>query len=436
MYRSVLLGIGVIETLVAGVLITVGCCLPRREVVDDSFQRVGHATESGEKQVQLMRLQVDEVRRTGFPQLTRQLRSQTDAVAANVQSSTVDFAALQAMSDGLGATAKGLETWSEVLNPKQYQPALDSLGTMADLLDGKGRPGENGLDGDWRQLTKLIHEPLDVLSSPELIAVMVRLAAKRQALEQLQQDGTWPAARAELRNLESSLEQLVEQTEALSAASYPALTNKGVEMKQAWPDGARTAAGLRGWLVAVKAVNRDLEGVDAALASALNSFECIEPADECDNRDCKVRSPQRLRESAASLRTAQLGLSTTLQSWPALVGTMKRSVQVLYESRRQLDGAISHRQQYERTLRDSKQLAHSVEELLESYTTKLDACLGEQQQSLEQMENGLHQVSAALPEAQHTTSDLFVSLRWMFWLVGGLIGLHGLFLAASVHLKH
>jgi hypothetical protein len=44
-------------------------------------------------------------------------------------------------------------------------------------------------------------------------------------------------------------------------------------------------------------------------------------------------------------------------------------------------------------------------------------------------------VSEKLPEVRRTTCDLLLALRWMFWAVGGLIGLHGLFLAAEAHFK-
>jgi hypothetical protein len=123
-----------------------------------------------------------------------------------------------------------------------------------------------------------------------------------------------------------------------------------------------------------------------------------------------------------------------LQTWPVLVETMHRSATVLNGSHRQLESVLAQRVQCERAVNNSQQIAQTAASLIESSTTTLDARLDEQQQSLGQMERGLNEVSDNLPGVKQTANDLLLTLRWMFWLVGGLIGLHGLFVVCDARL--
>ena len=61
---------------------------------------------------------------------------------------------------------------------------------------------------------------------------------------------------------------------------------------------------------------------------------------------------------------------------------------------------------------------------MRSYSVRLNVRLNEQERSLAQVEHGLAEVTELIPSVSHTASDLLNGIRWMFWLVGGLLALH------------
>ena len=122
MRRKLLLGIGSLETLLGVILLVVGSKMPHSDAIDCDFDRAGEVTHSTAEQIQLMRLQINEVRQQNVPQLARQLRSQMDSVGTNLLASTIDFETVDAMSKALAASAKGLESGRRPSMPINTSP--------------------------------------------------------------------------------------------------------------------------------------------------------------------------------------------------------------------------------------------------------------------------------------------------------------------------
>jgi hypothetical protein len=114
---------------------------------------------------------------------------------------------------------------------------------------------------------------------------------------------------------------------------------------------------------------------------------------------------------------------------------LRHSSTVLNSSRKGIDTILGYREQYERVVKTSLQLLETTEDVLHSYTTKLDVRLGEQEYSLAQMQDGLSDVNDALPAATVSTNEFLRAVRWILWLTGGLMAMHGLLIALSGFVK-
>jgi hypothetical protein len=473
MRRGILLGVGVLETALACVLFCVGWMLPRTDSVEQGFARVGEVTRSAETEVKAVRGQVDELRRKDFPKIAAQMKTQSRTVGANVKAQTIDFATVEAMRNALAAVAKGLAGWSETLDAEKYLPAIRGLGATADLLDAGSPPAlrtadalestAGRLEHDLRRALVLLRLPIDVAGGIELLHSAERSAAELGEAGRALRDESLAALRNTLRELDESLSGMVTQAEGFSATVLPVVVPDGrgpptVELRPVWPDGPATVARLKRMRDFVRAAERRLD--DAARAAALlppmseqarrqladAAGEFCPPGAEDEDAAERVaesantvpallRGAARLRELAAGLRSAQQGLEQTFRAWPELVETLRRSATVLDGSRRQLDTVLTGREQYDKAVTSSLTLAGTTEDMLEIYTTKLDARLGEQERSLGQMERGLGEVNQALPAVSHTASDLLRTVRWVFWLIGLLIAAHGVFVAVDARMR-
>jgi hypothetical protein len=140
-----------------------------------------------------------------------------------------------------------------------------------------------------------------------------------------------------------------------------------------------------------------------------------------------------MRSLAATLQRSLGGLERSTAEWPHLVQTMRVSAHVLRDSHEQLDEFVGKRSEYERAVNGSRRVSQTAEQLVESYSSRIDARMKEQEQSLAEMERGLGEASEAIPAVSNTTVDLLNAIRWMFFLVGSLIALHGAFVICEAH---
>src|SRR5262249_46643644 len=150
------------------------------------------------------------------------------------------------------------------------------------------------------------------------------------------------------------------------------------------------AAGLRQAAKGGKAANQEVEGLGqalpdvratleasrrivattrATLAEALKHRDQIEPllqampehaarlAEELprlgDDLARVLRDTKRLRDVAHALRQAQKGVAAVVERWPELRHTLQASAQLLQAVQGQLDRAVRHRAEYERTMKQT-----------------------------------------------------------------------------------
>jgi exonuclease VII small subunit len=478
MHRGTLISLGILEALIACLLFGVGSFLPQSNEVNQSFERAAKVSRSAENQVQLMRQQIEEVREKDFPDAVRQLRSQTRSVSASLKGQTVDFRTILTIADTMAAVSKGVESWSQTLDPSKFLTASNELGAGADHLEKHVLPSlrtvssleqcAEQLKNDVNHLHELTQRrnPTD---NRELFLTFLRCSANLELLGNSLDGPHFDAARKGLREMESSLDNAIGQVEVLSQAVYPALNANAIgstpfEMRLVWPEGKHAVESLRKAHSVVASANRELDDIANLAPSILQTFreerrklgsdwelvlqaffdpnphtESWLQTNQLDERLPKLsreisellRATERLPVLATDLRTARSEIEQSLNGWPAFVDTLNRSTAALTGSRQKLDAVLAQREQYEHAVRTGQQLLESTEDIVQSYTTKFDVRLGEQEYSLGQMEHGLAEVNEALPAVAQSTNDSLRSIRWVAYLLGGLIGIHGLFLTAE-----
>jgi len=109
MRRIVFFTMGVLECIVAAVLVSFGFQIPAGEDVTHGFNSAERVTRRAADQVQILRRQVEELRRPELMQLAERLQSQTRTVAGNVKNKPIDFDTVEAMRDALAQIADTLD---------------------------------------------------------------------------------------------------------------------------------------------------------------------------------------------------------------------------------------------------------------------------------------------------------------------------------------
>src|SRR5262249_48965778 len=140
MRRLVFLTLGLLELLIAAVVILVGCRMPSTDTVDRTFTSAGRVTSRAGVQVRLLRQQVQGLQRLELRQLPRRLRTQTRAVTTLLRSQQVDFETVATLRDALGDVATGLASLAETLDPEAIGKLNNGLNEMAVFLEEKVVP--------------------------------------------------------------------------------------------------------------------------------------------------------------------------------------------------------------------------------------------------------------------------------------------------------
>ena len=110
---------------------------------------------------------------------------------------------------------------------------------------------------------------------------------------------------------------------------------------------------------------------------------------------------------------------------------LSRSAVLLRSTRRQLEHTLEHRDEYDASLKQSVALAESFGAMLPLFTDHLAGQLAEQEEGLDHLGRSIDDFGGSIPAYARTASDLLLAGRLLLWVVAGLVGLHGLVLAAT-----
>lgn len=487
MRRILFLVLGLLEVAVAVVLVSLGFQLPADDEIDRGFQSAGRVTDHAHIQIDILRRQVQDLRRPELQQLAWRVQQQTKLVTTSLRSQQVDFETVRTMRDALGEVANGLDSLALTLDPAGVRRLGDGLGETADFLDKKVVPSAtqaaDHLDGstkalreDARRLAAVLRQtPLDLQAAREIHDGLGRFDEGLDKLNGLLKAERLKAMRDGFRGMDESLRTGAGQVDRLAGYTYPVVTFNGikpeVEQRPFWPEGEKIAAGMRQAAAGATAAGKEMDSLTEdlpklrtsleesrqvvsrtrqALATALQQQDKVGPllrdvpqraaqmAEELpkasENLTRILRDTERLREVAKALRQARLGIDAAASRWPELQRTLTNSARLLKATRTQLDHALENRHEYEASLRQSVALAESFALMLPLLTDQLDARLDEEERALGDLGQSLEEVHGALPAYQKTTTHVFRSGRILAWLVAAIAGLHGCYLMLSVRL--
>jgi uncharacterized phage infection (PIP) family protein YhgE len=484
MRRVIFLALGLLEVAVAVVLIAFGLSLPSRAEVEQSFDNVENATRRTGDQFGYMREQVHELRRPELHDLGRRLQKQSKTVASTLRKQKVDYKTVQTVSDSLGQVADGLEDLSDTLEPDNFGKLGDGLGETATYLDTKVAPTASKAADDLETSTAVLRANAKQLSkllktaTPDLKAAQEihdGLARFSEGLDKMS-DGLkmehLGAMKDGFKGLETSLTTGADQVARLSSFTYPVVTFNGlkpeIEDRKFWPEGDQIAAGMRKAAEGVKSAGKELDRITTelpklrttlqesrkvadstrlAMAAALKQRDKVEPllkeipeqasrmAEELPKLGTDLakvlRDTAKLKEVAQSLRQAKKGIDTAVARWPELRTTLKRSATVLKATQQQLEQALDNRKEYEAALRQTIVLAEAFATLLPYFTEQLEQQLAQQEESLDDLQQSMHEVSDTVPVYGRTATRMVETARLLLFLLAPIFGLHGFYLAMS-----
>jgi ABC-type transporter Mla subunit MlaD len=487
MRRPVFLFLGVLEFVVAAVLIAFGCQLPGRGDIDQTFARAERVTRNASGQVRVLQGQVHDLRRPELQDLALKLQAESKTVTSTLKVRAVDFDQLRVAGGALGDVADGLDGFADTLDADGIGRLGDGLGEVASYLDEQVVPsaGEaaarleattKALREDARRLGDLVRQaPPDLKAASEVHDSLGRLGEgldKMQALLKVQRVG---AMRDGFRGLETSLTTGAEQVERLSGYHYPVVTFRGlrpeVEQRKFWPEGDKIAEGMRKAAAGARAADEEMGSLEAdlpglrasleesrkvadrtreALGVALKQQDKVEAllkdlpqqtarlADELPKLGGGLarilRDTERLKDVAAVLRQAQRGMDLAVARWPELRRSLSQSATLLRGMRRQLHEVVARRQEYEAALEQTIILADTFASVLPLFLEGLDKQLQEQERGLGDLGRSIDDVGDSLPAYREATAGLVRMGRLLAWLVAAVVALHGTYLVLSVRL--
>jgi hypothetical protein len=489
MRRTLFTSLGVLEFLTALVLLTFAWQLPGPAEVHDTVGRVERVSRRAAEQVDRLRNQVRVVRERQ-PQLkllSERLRTQLGLVNDNLRNQQVDYRTVRIISDSFGDVAGGLEGLSVTLDPRGVREVGSGLKATADYLDAKVAPGAEAaavrlekttaaMKADAERLGKLLKEaPLDLRAARAASASLREFDAGLGRMLRGLKAENYAAIRDGFQGLEESLKGGAAQVDRLAGISYPTVKVEGlsveVEQHPLWPEGKATAAGMRRAAKGVKAAGRELKvlhrelpqlrtslegsrrvvrATRVALDTALAQQRKLEPllqsvptqaarmAEELPRLGGELaallRETAKLKEVAALLRQAQHGVEGAAARWPQLRANLAKSSVLLRVTQRQLRTALARRNEYESAAKQTLLLTDAFTGALPFLTEQVEEHLAQQERSLVELEDSIHEVSAVLPECSRTASRLLVTTRLLLSLVALVVALHAGYLLLGIYL--
>ena len=439
MHRSIQFGIGILEAIIACVLIVIGFQLPRTETVEERFGRVERVTRNAESQVRSMREQVAEVRRRDFPKVAAQLHAKTRDFSTKWKDSPNGFPSVEVINESVAISALGLEDWSESLDVDQHTAngTTDSNRRSISLVHATHlarmalEQSVRLIEIDCRAACVELGQPMDAAVVIQAVGAIDRLAKSLDRMKQAGANEPLRDLRQSLLELETTLESAHRHVEAASFLSLPVFIPAGasqstVQMVPLWPEGKKTAHNLRYTLNAIHVVNQRFDAFARFIQIPGRILETMS-----DASGIHAQSPKIMRDLGHSLHCLGNEMDRTLREWPQIVHAMRTSARLLHCSHEQIDGLVAQRREYERVFHRNPHVTQTPEDVVQTYSTHLDARLLEQEQSLGKLEQGLGETAEAVPTVSRMSVDLLNAIRWLFWLGGGLIALHGAFVICA-----
>jgi hypothetical protein len=490
MRRLLYLSVGILELCAAGVLLALVWELPGPADLRYTFGRAERVGQESGAQIRHLREQLKTFgeRQPRMQKLAGQLQKQLKQVGNYLGNQQMDFKAIEAVRDALGDVADGLSGLSGALDPKTATRLGQALGTTATYLEDKVAPAAARAAEQLETSTEALR-----VEAEKLATIFRSISLESEALkgniprlERLEDGLGWLARQTTADNLQEwqrtigevdrKVTGLADQVALLSSQKYPSVTFNGfiptVVEKPIWPEGKATADRLRSSGQFLSAANRFLESLGPVagpvrqvlkqarqgvfqtrqlLMARVNQPEELGPLLKSLPEDAArlaealpklgqgvarlLRDTDRLKEVALVLRQAQKGIESMVESWPDLQQKLGRTVVVLRVTRKQLDYAIDHREEYEASLRGVSVVAETLGSSLPVFTSQLEHDLAEQERSLRGLEVSIGDATAVIPQCEVHARKIVGLTRLLLAMLAVIISLHGVYLGGLAMVK-
>ena len=110
-----------------------------------------------------------------------------------------------------------------------------------------------------------------------------------------------------------------------------------------------------------------------------------------------LKETEKLKEISRGLQQAEGLLASAEKSWPGARDGLLKSAAQLRELKVKIDDGLKNP----------------------------GARLQQQEESLDNLRGGLQQIREAIPETSRTVAGIVTAVRWLFWVIAGLLVLHG-----------
>lgn len=486
MRRTFFFSLGLLELLVAGVLAFFAWQLPSSAEVDAHMGRVHKVGVDTQRQLASLRQQVHLLRerRPQVHELAVRLQQEMKNVSDALRSQQVDYPTVQAISNALGDAARGLDGLSQTLDPEAVARVGMGLKAMADYLEEQVTPAAaqmarevesaaGSLKADAEGLAALLRTaPVDLKAAREVHNSLGRFGEGLDRLEAMLKVQRAEAMRDGFKGMEESLATGAEQVERLAGYTYPSVRFEGlkpvIDQKQFWPEGDKIAEGMRkaarGTTAAgeqLEQLTRDLPKIREALQESRKVTEATRTAlGGALGQQAKVeallknvpehaarlaeglprlsgalsrvlRDTARLKDVAGLLRHTQKGVENAVSRWPELRKDLVRSADLLRLTQTQVRYVLDHKAEYEASGQRALGMSRTLSAALPLLTDQLDLDLLEQEHSLSNLGDSVHEFSETMPGVARTATGLVQTTRLLLLLVAGVFALHGLHLALT-----
>jgi DNA repair exonuclease SbcCD ATPase subunit len=459
--------------------VLVALTLPTEQDVKDKVGRVENVSRNSGNQVRSLRGQLEGVRarQPRLKQSAEQLQLKMAEVKVRLKKQQPDEETLRKMSESLGRTADDFQALGDGVSPEALVQLAQALEGTAEFLEGEVVPGDVGAARELEDVSRRIRTGAALLRGGTADRQSVRdlIDALRQfsaGLERLEASFNLPLTqrlRRSLRRFDDPLDEVINRLDALASISYPVVTVKGIqpiiESKPLWPEGKEVVAMLRMVSLSSATLQGQLATLDSAAPRARSSIEearravdliritletaaahqvrlqellktppekivrAVEQASALAEETARtLRSTEQLRKVVLRLRELRQRLADAAERAPKLRDGLIGLAEVLRRRQADLQELIDNPGPYRTTLNQTLNLIDVVTAALPLFTDHLDTKLEEEDQSLEQLENSINEVTEVMPEVSRTASRLMQLTRWLLYLGAAIFGLHGVYL--------
>jgi uncharacterized phage infection (PIP) family protein YhgE len=466
MRHIVVLSLGVLEFVIALVLLMFAWQLPGPNQVRDAVGRVERVSRQTGEQVAHLRDQLKGLRQQR-PEMIRQsraLKDHLDQVIRTLELQKLDLAAMRNLNDSLGDVARGLDGLSEVFNPELIRQLGVALETTASYLDEKVVPAAADAALQLERSTALLKADAERLAALVKDAPLDLKAAKEvhEALGHFTEGLDRVAPPERLKNLITLREGFKGMETALNSGAGQ------VEQRPFWPEGGKIAEGMRDGAKGAGAAVKEMAGLNDDLPKLQKSLEesrkialatrdaigeALKRQDKLapllkdmpahaarlaeslpklgDDLAKVLRDTARLKEVAGSLRKADKSLQEAAKRWPDVRKTLVGSADLLRQAQGRLRPALDHPERYENAMRDTIVTAKALSAAVPLITDQINDDLNEQERSLGHLGKSIDSVTDVMPDISNTAAGLLQSMRLLIALVALVFALHGTYLALT-----